>query len=62
MKLFVSIPTRYTESMYRHKGDKSPAVFVLEAIKHYIDTIESGVNISTREREDEGNKNTVRLD
>jgi hypothetical protein len=48
--------------MYKHKGDKSPAVFVLEAIKYYIDTIESGVNISIKEREDEGNKNTVRLD
>lgn len=60
MKLFVSIPSRYSELLYKHKGTRSPAVFVLDAIKFYADHLDSS-NTSNKENiSDERNKNTVR--
>jgi len=60
MKLIVGIPSQLTKRMYQLNTDRSPAVFMLDALKHYLDAIENS-HISKREQENnEGNKNTVR--
>ena len=62
MKLIVGIPSQLTNKMYQVNKDRSPAVFMLDALRYYIDAIETG-QISKREQKtDEGNKDTVRFD
>jgi hypothetical protein len=62
MKLIVGIPSILTKKMYTLNQDRSPAVFMLDALRYYIDAIETG-QISKREQgTNEGNKDAVRLD
>lgn len=57
----VEMPGKLSKQVYQHKGSKSPAAFMLDAMKYYIAHLE-GNNTSTSEEVNERNSKSVRTD
>lgn len=55
----LKVPGPIAGKLFAHKGDVAPATFVMKALKHYIQYLDEQ---TPKEKKDEGNNFTVRID